>query len=134
MPKAITIQPLYPPASNHLDNLDELKNPNVHFLGVLNNKQVIACGAVKLFTGYGEIKRVYVPPHLRGMGIAKKLMTALEQILINNQHPCAKLETGIYQPEAIGLYRALGYQHCTPFGDYNEDPMSIFMQKKLIAN
>ena len=41
------------------------------------------------------------------------------------------LETGIRQPEAIGLYRASGYQDCPPFGTYTPDPLSLFMTKRL---
>ena len=43
-----------------------------------------------------------------------------------------RLETGIYQPEAIGLYRKLGYEVRNSFGDYpTDDPMSVFMEKSL---
>jgi putative acetyltransferase len=41
------------------------------------------------------------------------------------------LETGIYQPEALGLYERAGYVRRDPFGDYAPDPMSVFMQKTL---
>ena len=39
------------------------------------------------------------------------------------------LETGIYQPEAHRLYESAGYIRCEPFGDYQPDPMSVFMWK-----
>lgn len=126
--------PMYPAESNHLDAPDTLKAPNVHFLGAFRYNAIIGCGAVKLLTGYGEIKRVYVPPRNRGLGIAKKLMAALEGIIIESHRQWSRLETGIHQPEAIGLYSALGYQHCGPFGDYREDPVSVFMQKKLTSD
>jgi putative acetyltransferase len=41
------------------------------------------------------------------------------------------LETGIRQPEALGLYEQAGYKRRGPFGDYAEDPLSVFMQKRL---
>ena len=44
----------------------------------------------------------------------------------------ARLETGIHQPEAIGLYRKLGYALREAFGDYpTDDPNSVFMEKRL---
>jgi putative acetyltransferase len=43
----------------------------------------------------------------------------------------ARLETGIRQPEALGLYRRLGYVERAPFGAYVEDPLSLFMEKRL---
>ena len=74
---------LYAEDSNHLDSTAELRKPNVHFLGVLEDEVLLGCGAVKLLEDpldkvrYGEIKRMYVSPHARGKGIAKMLMRAL---------------------------------------------------------
>ena len=42
-----------------------------------------------------------------------------------------RLETGVKQPEAIGLYRAFGYVEIGPFGAYVLDPASVFMEKRL---
>ena len=123
--------PMYPAESNHLDSLDELQKPNVCFLGAFSGGSLLACGAVKLLDNYGEIKRVYVPDQHRGRGIAKALMAALEQHAQRSGAKFARLETGIYQPEAIGLYEAIGYTRTEPFGDYVDDPMSVFMEKKL---
>ncbi|MEM7206236.1 MAG: GNAT family N-acetyltransferase [Pseudomonadota bacterium] len=122
---------MYPAESNHLDGLSELQKDNVRFFGTFDSEILIACGAIKFFSNYGEIKRVFVPERWRGRGIAKKLMAVIESAAIERQCYQLKLETGIYQPEAIGLYEALGYTHCTPFGNYTEDPMSVFMEKNL---
>jgi putative acetyltransferase len=122
---------LYPAASNHLDAIDTLSRPNVSMLGVFEQGRLAAIGAVKIIDGYGEIKRLYVPIEHRGKGLAKKIMTGLEQYLIENKVFVAKLETGIHQPEAIGLYQQLGYERCGPFGEYKSDPLSVFMTKKL---
>jgi hypothetical protein len=43
-----------------------------------------------------------------------------------------RLETGIHQSEAIGLYERFGFQRIPPFGDYQEDPLSIFFEKHLV--
>ena len=43
----------------------------------------------------------------------------------------ARLETGIHQPEALGLYRRLGYVERGPFGSYALDPLSVFFEKRL---
>lgn len=64
---------LYPMESNHLDNLSELANPNVFFIGAFDGDQLVGTGAVKrLSTGliYGEIKRVFVLPNQRGKGVS----------------------------------------------------------------
>jgi len=42
-----------------------------------------------------------------------------------------RLETGIFQIEAIGLYDRYGFQRRPPFGEYVEDPMSVYFEKSL---
>jgi putative acetyltransferase len=59
------------------------------------------------------------------------LLKALEEVARHRSILRISLETGIKQPEAIGLYRACGYQDCPPFGDYEGDPLSLFMTKNL---
>lgn len=126
---------LYPAESNHLDSLEELAAPNVTFVIACLAGQVVGCGAVKEMRGtqgaYGEIKRMYVSPTARGHGLAKKMLTYLEQKVFAKGIPLTRLETGIHQTEAIGLYERLGYRQIGPFGDYQEDPLSIFMEKRL---
>jgi putative acetyltransferase len=41
------------------------------------------------------------------------------------------LETGPYQHQALGLYERLGYARRGPYGDYRDDPLSVFMEKRL---
>ena len=42
-----------------------------------------------------------------------------------------RLSFGPARPEAIGLYRRHGFAECGPYGDYGDDPLSVFMQKPL---
>ena len=122
---------LYPAESNHLEPLEVLRSERMVFLGVIEGDDVLAIGSVKLCEGYGEIKRLYVPHPQRGKGLAKKIMVELERLLADRELAWARLETGVHQSEAIGLYEALGYRMCEPFGDYLPDPLSVFMEKKL---
>ncbi|TQV89641.1 GNAT family N-acetyltransferase [Aliikangiella coralliicola] len=122
---------LYPPESCHLDSIETLQQDNVKFLGAVESTQIIAIGSVKILKGYGEIKRVYVPPLHRGKGLAKQILVNLESILVENEVYISRLETGPYSQDAIGLYKKLGYAECGAFGDYHDDPLSTFMEKKL---
>ena len=126
---------LYPPESNHLSSPDDLAKPNVRFLGIQADSRIVGCGAVKLMgpsnQRYGEIKRVFVLPEFRGHGLSKKLMMALESHLVDQGIRISRLETGIHQPEALGLYRRLGYIERDVYGDYQPDPLSVFMEKDL---
>ena len=127
---------LYPPESNHLTSPDDLAQPHVRFLGYQIGLDVVGCGAVKILEDskgrYGEIKRVFVRPDFRGRGISKALLAALEAHLIDQGVNLSRLETGIHQPEALGLYQRFGYVERGPYGDYALDPLSVFMEKNLI--
>ena len=123
---------LYPPESNHLDSIDELSKTNFFFLAAYFDSEICGVGSVKLVDEYGEIKRLYVPSNQRGKGIAKAIIKELESHLIKQAVSYARLETGIYQQEAIKLYETLGYYRIDPFGEYKADSLSVFMEKKLV--
>jgi len=44
-----------------------------------------------------------------------------------------RLETGIHQPAALGLYERSGFRLIPPFGEYREDPLSRFYEKRLVS-
>ena len=123
--------PLYPVESNHLLDIETLRQPEMRFFAASVDDEVVGCGGCWLHDGYAEIKRVYVSPKARGLGLAKKLMQRIEAEAVAHDKLVARLETGIHQPEALGLYRAIGYADRGPFGDYAEDPNSVFMEKAL---
>lgn len=123
---------LYPPESRHSLDLHSLKQPNVLFFVARDDaRRAVGCGAVVLHPACGEIKRMYVSPGCRGQGVARGLLRALEAAAAEADCALLRLETGPFQPEALGLYASLGYERCGPFGDYADDPLSVFMQKTL---
>ena len=124
--------PLYPAESNHLLDIESLKTAKVLFAVARDHARVaIGCGAIVLFGGHGELKRMFVPPAQRGRGIAKAIITYLEAQAVQRNCLLLRLETGIHQPEAHGLYARAGYERRGPYGDYPDDPLSVFMEKKL---
>ena len=123
---------LYPAESNHLEAADDLKKPNVLFIGCRVDGKLVASGAAKLMRDdgrYAEIKRVFVVEQYRGRGLSAKIMQHLESELQQRGVDLFRLETGVLQPEALGLYRKLGYRERGPFGAYAPDPLSVFMEK-----
>lgn len=127
---------LYPAAANHMTKADALAAPNVLFVGGWVGDTLAACGAVRISDDdglYGEIKRVFVVESQRGNGYSKRIMQHLEAHLRNLGVPFARLETGSRQPEAINLYRKLGYVERGPFGTYAADEFSVFMEKRIAA-
>ena len=126
------MQSLYPAESNHLVDIESLAAFNVHFLVAREHGRALGCGAFVLGdAGQAEMKRVFVAPAARGKGIARALMEALEREAAQRGVTLMQLETGIKQPEAIALYRKLGYAERGPFGTYKPDPLSLFMEKRL---
>ena len=123
---------LYPPESVYALDLASLMQPHVKF-AVARNAQGVAvgCAAIVLSKEYGEIKRMYVQPAGRGRGTARGLMNVLEQAAVEAGCPKMVLESGPAQPEALRLYERHGFSVCGPYGDYRDDPLSVFMQKDL---
>ncbi|ATQ74473.1 GNAT family N-acetyltransferase [Massilia violaceinigra] len=123
---------LYPAESNHLMDVDSLTRPGVVFLVARDlDGRALGCGAYVDRGGYGEVKRMYVDPAQRGKGVGGKLLAEIAQRARAAGLPALMLETGISQPEAIGLYERDGFIRCAPFGDYQPDPLSLFMVKRL---
>ena len=124
---------LYPVESTHLEALDELDKPDVLFIGCRIGDALVASGAAKLMDDdgdYAEIKRVFVLEDFRGRGLSARLMNFLETELHKRGVRLFRLETGVRQPEAQGLYRKLGYHKRGPYGAYGPDPLSVFMEKQ----
>ncbi len=123
-------QSLYPAESNHLVDLSVLAAPNVSFFVARSDAVALGCGAlVGNGDGSGELKRMWVAPAARGRGVGCRILEAIEERARLQGLGVLRLETGIHQPEAIGLYRRYGFAACAPFGSYRPDPLSLFMEK-----
>jgi len=123
---------LYPPESRHALDLAALTQPQVLFAVARDAAgRAMGCGAIVLSAEYGEIKRMFVSPAARGQGLARRLLTRLEAEAAARGCGLLRLETGPYQPEALGLYARCGYARCGPFGGYADDPLSVFMEKRF---
>ena len=128
---------LYPAESNHLVSSESLRTGDAVFLGAFMPSMMssshetveqsvetgvpsprggswpcIGCVAARFYreAGYAEIKRLYVHEAHRGRGLSRTLMSAIEAEILAEGIDCARLEMGIYQPEADALYRSIGYR------------------------
>ncbi len=98
----------------------------------------VACVALRdasgdLGAGVGEVKRLYTAPRARGRGHARRVMLELERLA--PAHGCTRLvlETGVLQPEAIGLYLSLGYRSIPNYAEYADEPLSRCFAKDVPA-
>ena len=91
---------LYPMESNHLVAIDRLAEPDTRFFVAEVDGKALGCGAIMLVgDAYAEVKRVYVSPEGRGLGLAKKLLARLEEETRRHGLRWMRLETGRYQPQ-----------------------------------
>ncbi|NHD18747.1 MULTISPECIES: GNAT family N-acetyltransferase [unclassified Actinopolyspora] len=81
--------------------------------------------------GDAELKRMYVAPSARGLGYARAVLAALERAALAAGRKRMVLETGLQQPEAIGLYRSSGYHETEKFGVHRCEPDSRCFAKEL---
>lgn len=123
---------LYPAESNHMVDIDALEKPTVSFFVARHDGAIVGCCAlVEAGDGTAEIKRMFVDPSARGLRIGQMMMDALIARGQGLGLLAIRLETGISQPEAIGLYRKAGFAEIEPFEPYKLDPLSMFMELKL---
>ena len=119
---------LYPPESNHFLDVEALAGPSVRFFVARRYGQALGCGALRIDpAGWGELKRMFVSPEARGLKLGRRLLERIEEEALG----LLRLETGVHQLEAVGLYRSAGYVEREAFADYTPDPLSVFMEKRL---
>lgn len=122
----------YPPQSRHAFSVEKLLREGVVFFVTHYEGQLAGCGGIKMFGAeYGEVKRMFVRPVFRGKGLGKAMLNHLAEYARGKDVELLRLETGIYEVEAIGLYEGFGFQRRTPFGEYVEDPNSVYLEKKI---
>jgi ribosomal protein S18 acetylase RimI-like enzyme len=93
--------------------------------------QPLGCGALKLHGDEpAELKRMWVSPEARGLGLGRRLLRELEQRAADAGARAVRLETNGSLTEAIALYRASGYDEVAPF---NDEPYAHHWFEKELA-
>ena len=120
----------------HALSIEQLFQPNVRFFVARVEDAAVACGGVGLYPAYAELKRMYSRPAVRGRGVAKALLRWLEAEARAAGAPLLRIETGVYQEEALRFYEGAGFRRCGPFGPYAAMParaieLSLFYEKPI---
>jgi ribosomal protein S18 acetylase RimI-like enzyme len=122
----------YPRESRHGYSVEKLIAQGVAFFVIRNDGLPAGCGGIQLFgTGYGELKRMYVRPQFRGLGLGRLMLDHLAHYAQSRGVELLRLETGIHQHAAIRLYEGAGFRTVPPFPPYKEDPLSRCYEKRL---
>jgi putative acetyltransferase len=128
----------YPDESRHGFSVDRLVEQGVHFFVLREDGIAGGCGGVLLVPDgddrYAEIKRMYTRPAHRGKGYGRRILVTLIDHARDEGYPLIRLETGVDQVEAIGLYESMGFRVCPPFGPYRVDPLSPCYELRLPAD
>lgn len=109
----------------------EFVPPHGLFVLVYDGGTPVGMGGWRKYGADGELKRMYVRESARGRGVGRLLLTHLERTAVEAGIRRLVLETGIVQPEALGLYRSSGYTDVPPFGYYAEAELSVHLGKTL---
>jgi GNAT superfamily N-acetyltransferase/DNA-binding transcriptional ArsR family regulator len=108
--------------------------PNGTFVVLRVSDEAVGCGGVCRFDGTtAELKAVYVMPAHRGRGYSRLIVETVEARAVALGYRTLRLETGDAQPEAIGLYTALGYSRIENYGEYRDLPRSVCFERELRA-
>jgi putative acetyltransferase len=126
----------YSKEQTHALPVDRLFQPNIRFFIARSHGEAVACGGIGFYDGFAELKRMYSKPSVRGRGVAKGLLGHLESEARKAGVGLLRIETGIYQQEAVRFYEGAGFRRRGPFGLYAEmSPkaieLSLFYEKSL---
>jgi len=119
-----------PPESIYALDLSGLSHPSVTFWTIEQGGALLGCGALKAVeANHGEIKSMHTYAAHRGRGVGKAMVSHIIKTARTRGYKRLSLETGSTQgyAPAWALYRHFGFTECSPFGDYDLDPYSIFM-------
>jgi putative acetyltransferase len=127
---------LSPRESVHALDLERLRHPSISFWSAWDGATLLGCAALReLDAGHGEIKSMRTPDAQRRRGAGKALLAHIIDEAGRRGYRRLSLETGSqdgFKP-AQTLYAQAGFAVCGPFGDYREDPNSVFMTRALPA-
>ncbi len=104
-----------------------------HVVVAYRDGQAVGCGAIKEYAPErAEVKRMYVAPAYRGRGVATQVLSELERWARELSYATCILETGVNQPEAVGLYGKNGYRVIPNYGQYEGVATSICFEKAIL--
>lgn len=123
-----------PPESVHAFDVEKLRQPGLTFWSAWVGEEIAGCGALKVLDAErGELKSMRVADAFLGQGIGRAILEHLVAEARARGLGSLWIETGsapAFLP-ALRLYESAGFRRCGPFGEYRNDPFSIFMTRAI---
>lgn len=130
----LSMHELSPPESVHALDLARLRQPEITFWTAWEGPILVGCGALKeLDRAHGEVKSMRTPNAHRRQGVGRAILRHIIEVARSRSYERLSLETGSMEAFAPArrLYASFGFTRCGPFGEYVEDPHSVFMTLRL---
>jgi GNAT superfamily N-acetyltransferase len=109
----------------------DVEPPGGRWLVAYRDGHPVGCAGLKRIDDQtAEIKRIYVAPDARGIGVARALLTRLEHAARELGYQLVRLDTGAKQEASVKLFTSSGYE---PIGDYNGNPVAAHWFEKRLA-
>jgi GNAT superfamily N-acetyltransferase len=126
-----SLYPSWTPSTGPSADPEEFEPPGGRFFVLYAGREPVGCGGFKrLDERTAEIKRMYVSPEVRGLGLARRILGRLESGARAAGYALVRLDTGDRQPEALRLYRSAGYREIP---DYNGNPAATYWFEKALS-
>ena len=115
-------------------DISGLLSPDISFWTIWDEDSLLAIGAIKRLTNdHGEVKSMHTAEAARRRGLGSAMLLHIIANASAGGMSRLSLETGssdYFRPARV-LYKSFGFIECRPFGDYVEDPNSVFMTLDL---
>ena len=98
-------------------DVEELTEPAGLIVLARLRSEPVGCGALKFHDSWAELKRLWVDPDARGLGLGRRLLVELEGLAASRGAEVVRLDTNSALHEAIAMYHSAGYVEIEPFND-----------------
>jgi GNAT superfamily N-acetyltransferase len=121
----------FDPGDALVGEADHYRPPDGVFVVAYSEGEAAGCGGVTtLAPGLGEIKRMWIAPDMRGLGLGRRLLAQLEGRSAKLGHTAVRLDTNSVLTAAISMYRSAGY---VEIDRYNENPYARHWFEKQLG-